>query len=165
VSDEAKESSEDYEFTLTSVDKLTKEELAACIDIIAEGEAVSRAAAERGVPNAAKLALVRHRGEIVGVGVIKGPNAQHARTVARKSKHAFADATPELGYASVRKAHRGRHLSSAIFDALLAQPERALYATTSCPKMEHLLDKHGFQKKGESYKGDRDDDIFLWLKE
>src|SRR5688572_25879960 len=108
---------EAYEITLTSVDKLSGNEIATCIDVVAEGGAVSRGAAKTGLPQAATLALVRHKGEIIGVGVIKGPNRQHARTVAGESEHAFPETTPELGYASVRKAHRDKHLSSRVFDA------------------------------------------------
>lgn len=69
-----------YEITLTAVDKLSADEIATCIDVVADGGAVSRAAAKAGVAEAATLALVRHKGDIIGVGVIKGPNPQHART-------------------------------------------------------------------------------------
>jgi hypothetical protein len=79
-----KDPKEVYDVTLTSVDKLSADEIATCIDVVADGGAVPRAAAKKGVPQAATLALVRHRDEIIGVGVIKGPNPQHARTVARE---------------------------------------------------------------------------------
>jgi hypothetical protein len=154
-----------YEITLTSVDKLSADEIATCIDVVADGGAISRAAAKAGVPEAATLALVRHKGAIIGVGVIKGPNPQHARTVARDSKHAFSETTPELGYASVHKAHQGKHLSSRIFEALLSAPMGSLYATTSDKKMKHLLNKHGFRKRGATRKGRRGDVLSLWLKE
>jgi hypothetical protein len=51
VGDESKQTPEgDYEVTLTSVDKLTPAEIATCIDVVVEGEAVPRWAAETGVP-------------------------------------------------------------------------------------------------------------------
>lgn len=162
---EQKAPEQTYEVTLTSLDKLSADDVAVCIDVVADGEAVSRAAAKAGMPQAATLALVRHSGEIIGVGVIKGPNPRHARTVARESKHAFPETTPELGYASVRKTHRNKHLSSRIFETLLSAPIGPLYATTSNRKMKHLLDKHGFKKKGKTRKGQRGDVLSLWLKE
>ena len=154
----------DYEVTLTSVDKLTREEIATCIDVVVEGEAVPRWAAQTGVPQAAKLALVRCNGEIVGVGVIKGPNVQHAKTVAEEHKHGFPATTPELGYASLWKAHRNKHLSSRIFETLLSGPDERLYAVTSEEKMKHLLGKHGFVERGTTTKGRRGDTLSLWLK-
>jgi hypothetical protein len=159
-----KEPEEAYEVTLTSPDQLSAAEIATCIDVVAEGGAVSRAAAKAGVPQAATLALVRHKGEIIGVGVIKGPNPQHPRTVATESKHSFPETTPELGYASVRKTHLGKHLSSRIFETLFSAPTGPLYATTSDKKMKHLLGKHGFKKKGKTRKGRRGDALSLWLK-
>src|SRR5690606_32147393 len=59
---EPKEAAGDYEVTLPSVDSLTPEEITACIDVVSEGEAVPRWAAEAGLPQAAKLALVRCNG-------------------------------------------------------------------------------------------------------
>jgi len=123
-----------YEVTLTSVDKLSAGEIATCIDVVADGGAVSRAAARAGVPHAATLALVRHKGEIIGVGVIKAPNPQHARTVARESKHPFPGTTPELGYASVRNTHRDKHLSSRILDALLPAPNGVRVSRCGCDR-------------------------------
>ena len=121
--DVARKTAEDaYEIMLTSVDKLSANEIATCIDVVVEGAAVPRGAAKAGVPQAATLALVRHKGEIIGVGVINGPNSQHARTVARESKHRFPEITHELGYVAVRKTHRDKHLSSRIFEALLSAP-------------------------------------------
>jgi ApeA N-terminal domain 1 len=153
-----------YELTITSVDSLTREEIATCIDVVVEGAAVPQRAAQTGVAQAAKLAVVRCKGEIVGVGVIKGPNVQHARTVAKEHKYAFPDTTPELGYASVRKAHRNKHLSSRIFEELLSGSDESLYAVTSEPKMKHLLRKHGFVERGVPTKGRRGDRLSLWLK-
>ena len=62
---------------------------------------------------------------------------------------------PELGYVAVAKAHRGKHLSSRIFDALLASHEGALFATTDDDKMKHLLETRGFAKKGDEWPGQR----------
>jgi hypothetical protein len=166
VGDESKQTPEgDYEVTLTSVDNLTPAEIATCIDVVVEGEAIPRWAAETGVPQAAKLAVVRCNGEIVGVGVIKGPNVQHARTVAAEHKHAFPETTPELGYASVRKTHRNKHLSSRIFAELLSAGDEPLYAVTSEDKMKHLLGKHGFVERGVTTKGRRGDILSFWVKE
>lgn len=166
MGDDTKEAPEGgYEVTLTSVDKLTREEIATCIDVVVEGKAVPRWAAQTGVPQAARLALVRCNGEIVGVGVIKGPNVQHARTVAEEHKHGFPETTPELGYASVRQAHRNNHLSSRIFEKLLSGTDEPLYAVTSEEKMKHLLGKHGFVERGITTKGRRGDALSFWLKE
>jgi hypothetical protein len=154
-----------YEITLASVEKLSADELRICIDIVAEGGAVSHAAATVGVPQAAVLALVRQKGEIIGVGVIKGPNRKHAQTVARESGCQFPDRYSELGYVSVREAHRGMHLSSRIFEALLSVRAGPLFATTSDTKMKHLFGKHGFMKTGQTRKGRRGDSLTLWLKE
>ena len=151
-----------YEVTLTSVNRLTPEEIATCIEVVVEGEAVPRWAAQTGVPQAAKLALVRCNGEIVGVGVIKGPNVQHARTVAEEHGHSFPEMTAELGYASVREAHRNKHLSSRIFEELLSRSDEPLYAVTSDDKMKHLLGKHGFVERGVTTKGRRGDILSLW---
>lgn len=163
VKEEASE--EDYEVAVASADELSAEEMGICVDIAAEGGAVSRAAAKAGLPQAARLVLARHKGEIVGVGAIKGRNPQHARTVASESEYAFPDTVPELGYVSVRKKHRGKHLSSRIVASLLSVPVGRLYATTSDEKMKHLLGKHGFCMKGKPRRGGRGDLLSLWLKE
>lgn len=158
-------SDEVYEITLTTIDKLSMREVQACIDVIADGDAVPRRAAEAGLPQAATLAVARHKDNIIGVGVIKGPNPRHARTVAEESSYEFPETTPELGYVAVRKSYRGKHLSSRMLEAIVAASVGPLYATTSDEKMKHLLDKHGFRKKGKTWLGRRRDVLSLWLKD
>lgn len=82
----------------------------------------------------------------------------------KEHKHGFPETTPELGYASVRKAHRKKHLSSRIFEKLLSGSDEPLYAVTSEDKMKHLLGKHGFVVQGGTTKGRRGDTLSLWLK-
>jgi hypothetical protein len=70
-----------------------------------------------------------------------------------------------LGYASVRKEHRNKHLSSRIFAKLLSAGDEPLYAVTSENKMKHLPGKHGFVERGVTSKGRRGDILSFWVKE
>ena len=145
----------DYSVTTRAADTLTQAERARCIEILKEGEAVNVDTAREELPHSVALVVARHGDEIVGVGTIKRPRAWYAAKVSKSSGAPVPAETPELGYVAVAKAHRGKHLSSRIFDALLASHEGALFATTDDDKMKHLLETRGFAKKGDEWPGQR----------
>jgi len=68
-----------------------------------------------------------------------------------------------LGYVVVADEHGGKHLSGHIADALLADYDGDLFATTDHAKMKSTLEKRGFVQKGKEWDGDRDT-LSLWLR-
>ena len=154
----------DYVVEACVPEHLIETEMAACIAIVKEGEAVDPEAAEQELARAGLLAVARKAGQVVGVGAIKRPRPGYAAKIAKRSRHVFPPDTPELGYVAVDPAHRGNHLSSKIVAALLAEHEGPLFATTDCARMKTALSKAGFLHKGNEWKGKRGQ-LSLWLKD
>src|SRR3954447_17026910 len=132
-------SAEVYTIGLCTVGDLSPAELARCVKLVAEGDALDEHYVKDGLPKARLVAVARRDGQIVGVGVIKGDNAAHARTVARQSKFAFAPETLELGYVSVDEDHKDQHLSTKLVEALVSRQSGPMYATTRSDRIRHVL--------------------------
>jgi hypothetical protein len=158
-------SAQAYTVSLCTVGDLSPAELARCIKLVAEGDALDERYVKEGLPKARMVAVARRDGQIVGVGVIKGDSADHARTVARESKFAFAPETPELGYVSVDEDHKDQHLSTKLVEALLSRQSGPLYATTRSERIRHVLGKFGFAEKGDHWEGRKGKPkLSLWIK-
>lgn len=143
---------------------LDKGEMAACIAIVKEGEAVDPESAEQELAMAGLLAVVRKGRQVVGVGAIKRPRPGYAAKITKRSGQVFPPDTPELGYVAVDPEHRGNHLSSKIVAALLAEHRGPLFAATDSERMKTVNSKAGFLQKGDAWKGKRGQ-LSLWLKD
>src|SRR5258706_1496089 len=84
---------------------LTEAEMARCVTIVMNGEAVDPASSEIELPQATVLAIVRKGQEIVGLGAIKRVRMGYAAQVAKRSGHEFPPETPELGYVARVPSH------------------------------------------------------------
>ena len=156
---------DDYEVKPCAVGDLEQTELAACVDLIAEGNAVDPVSAKRTLPKAIMLAVARKEGKIVGVGAIKPIRAGYAANTADESRFPFYPETPELGYVAVSPDHRNKRLSSRIVKELTSQHSGPLFARTSDPRMKSALKNAGFAQRGEEWNGQRGDRLSLWLRE
>jgi len=152
-----------YEVTPCTVKDLGKEDLVACLELVARGNAVDVESAKRTLPRALGIAVARKDGKIVGVGTIKPVRKTYATRTAEESKFTFDANTPELGYVAVDPVHRGKGLSSDIAEAL-SKHRGSLFARTSDPKMISALRKAGFEQRGEEWEGQRGDQLSLWIR-
>ena len=135
----------------------------AVIAVLQAGGAVDVNSARDAIPAATALFLLLYRGELVGLGAIKGGRPWYARRVQERSGHAFDQAMLELGYVSVCPGHTRLHLSGHIVDALLSEYDGALFATTDHERMKSTLGHRGFVQYGVEWDGDRGA-LSLWLR-
>ncbi len=72
----------------------------------------------------------------------------------------------ELGYVVVKESHRNRGISKAISKKLLSFFQgRPLFATTANEYMERTLSETLFLRNGISWKGKKNQDLHLWIKD
>ncbi len=154
---------QEYDVRACTPGDLSSEELARCVAIIKEGEAVDPDFAEAELPHASVLAVARKGTEVVGLGAIKRPRPHYAARNARESGHSFDTNMPELGYVAVDSEHRGNRLSHRIVSALLAKHKGPLFATTDNEAMKRTLATTGFEKKGKDWTGRRGQ-LSLWIR-
>lgn len=152
-----------YDVIACAPGELSSQELARCVAIIREGEAVDPRYAAVELPRARALAVACKGTEIVGVGAIKRLRPDYAARKGRESGHAFDKNMPELGYVAVDPQHRGHLLSHRLVSALLANHRGPLFATTDNAAMKRTLAKAGFKKKGHDWTGGRGQ-LSLWIR-
>jgi hypothetical protein len=134
------------------------------VAIIKKGDAVDPESAERELPLARALAVVRKGDEIIGIGAIKRLRRGYASMVSERSGKEFPSQTPELGYVAIHPDHRGNKLSLRITDALLSGNNGGtIFATTSSRRMKATLGRSGFTHEGSEWEGDSGL-LSLWLK-
>jgi hypothetical protein len=140
-------------------------ELATMLQLLDVGAAVSVPSAKQEIPHATTFLVLLHEGKIVGLGAIKQEREWYAELVQseKKSHYPFSTKMLELGYVVVASEHGGKHLSGHIADALLANYDGDLFATTDDPRMKATLEKRGFVQKGKEWKDGRDM-LSLWLR-
>lgn len=163
----------DYDVKLCAPGDLPEPELAACLAIIKAGDAV--AVNLEKLEGAKLLAVARKGDQIVGVGAIKKVpkgyasdkpvRCDYASGIATKSGVPFSADTPELGYVAVHPDHRGKQLSQRLVEALQSKSGKTLFATTSSDAMKRTLIKAGFVQRGREWKGRRQDQLSLWLRQ
>jgi hypothetical protein len=151
-----------YDVVTCAPADLTPTEIARCLALLDEGKAVSVETARRDLPRSPLIAVVRHAGDIVGLGVNKGARAWYAAKIAEHSAHSFPTDTPEIGYVVVDSNHRDNHLSTRIVAALLENDRGPLFATTDKPRMKAVLQRAGFEQKGSPW-GERSQ-LSLWIR-
>jgi predicted GNAT family N-acyltransferase len=157
--------SDHYDVRPCAISELSEEDLAACVRLVTDGDAVRPEYARRDLPRSLIVATARKAGEIVGVGTIKTVRPNYASGIAKKSGVDFAARTPELGYVAVHPDHRGKRLSHRLLEALLTGRNTMFFATTSSEPMKRALANAGFSQMGETWKGRRGDVLSLWIKE
>lgn len=157
----------EYEVTSHSPSDLADGDLGACIAIIQCGDAVDPESAGEELGRSEVIAIARKGANIVGVGAIKRLRTGYALTIAssRKSGSSFDPNTLELGYVAVDAQHRKRGLSHRIVAELLSKHQGRLFATTSNEGMKKTLDDAGFVRKGREWRGQKHNQLSLWIKE
>jgi len=156
---------DDYDVSPSAAGDLAEADLAECIRLVTEGNAVDPKYAKRDLPRALVVAVARKGGQIVGVGTIKPVRREYASGIAVKSGVPFSPDTPELGYVSVHPDHQGKRLSHRLVEALQSISTKTLFATTSSDRMKATLTKAGFVQRGNEWKGRRQGQLSLWMKE
>jgi hypothetical protein len=96
------------DITVTLPGKLTAEDLAQCLAVIKEGDAVNIESATEELPLAKFVAVHRVDGKIVAVGAIKRQRGWYAEDVGKKSGVEVATDMHELGYVSVTENQKGK---------------------------------------------------------
>ena len=153
----------DWQITVGTPDQLSCTDVADCLVVISEGDAVDPASAGDELPLSLLVAMARIETAIVGVAVIKRPRPGYAASVAKKSGFALPVDLPELGYTAVRKKHHGLGIGSTLVSAVLANyGEKPLYATTSHPAMKKRLAHEKFSRVGKTWAG-KHGELTLWL--
>jgi hypothetical protein len=155
---------DDIEVSVCAPTDLTVPDWNRIESILREGKAVNVRSALDEIPIAARLALARHGGAIVGLGAIKRARVWYAEETRKHAKYDFDASMDELGYVAVDAGFQGRRLSSRIVDALLDGYSFSLFATTDTERMKEMLGHRGFKQAGESWKGKRGS-LSLWLLE
>jgi GNAT superfamily N-acetyltransferase len=155
-------STQDYVLRFRAPADLTERELKVCVNIIRQGEAVNIASAQTELPKANAIVLVYCGDEIAGIGAIKRVRPRYAAAIATKCGSGFPATTLELGYVAIDTAHRGRKLAHRLVEALLSRNADCLFATTSTPQMKTVLEKAGFLKHGNEWRG-RSSQLSCWV--
>lgn len=155
----------EYEVKSCAPDELTDTELAACANIVKSGAAVDPHTARAELPRAARLAVARSGGTIVGVGAIKRERPRYAAGIAKHSGHTFPANSSELGYVAVDPWHQKKGLSKRLAAALLEDRQGLIFATTFDDRMKKTLTRAGFVQKGRAWKGNTGQQLSLWIRE
>lgn len=143
---------------------LSEADLATCLQVLKEGDAVDLEYASAELPRALRVAVVRAKSEIVGVIAIKRPRPHYATGIAGKSTFTFASDMPELGYAAVRKTYQGRNFGGRLVQEILANyGKKPLFATTAHPAMKKHLARAGFGSYGKAWRSRDGSELTLWL--
>jgi len=167
MNEHAKNRTAEYEVTSHSPGDLSDGDLGACIAIIQCGDAVDPESADEELGRSEVIAIAREGANIVGVGAIKRLRTGYASTIAssRKSGSSFDPNTSELGYVAVDAQHRNRGLSHRIVAELLSKHQGRLFATTSNEGVKKTLAGAGFVRKGREWRGQKHNQLSLWIKE
>ena len=158
------EENDGYDVKQCAVGDLSEAELADCIRLVTDGDAVRPEYAKRDLPRSVVIAVARKNGRIVGVGTIKPARPEYTSGIAKKSGVTFSSDTPELGYVAVHRDHRGRRLSHRLLEVLQPAKHETVFATTSSEPMKRTLEKAGFSQRGEAWEGRRHDKLSLWIR-
>ena|SRR5579863_1922794 len=152
-----------YDFQTCSPIDLDDPTLAACLSLIKRGCAV--AIADDELPQAQLVTVVRAEGKVIATGAIKRRRPLYARAVAEHAKFPFDEDLLEIGYVAREPAYRGNNLSEQIVASLLSRfGSDQLFATTSHPKIKEVLERAGFERKGEELAGRKKDVLSLWIR-
>jgi hypothetical protein len=155
-----------YEVRTHTPGELSKTDIANCLSIIKDGDAVDYSSAAKQLPLAKLIAVVRAEKEIVGVAAVKNPRSAYASGIGKKSQFPFEKNMLEVGYVARRDSHRGHNLSQLLVTALTtAIPGVPLFATTSNETMKKTLKAAGFVRRGKEWTSKGKYDLSLWLKQ
>lgn len=102
-----------------------------------------------------RIAYYTDEGKIVCSAVIKTPVKTYVNRIFKESQSELdQDEFPvELGYITTAKEYEGNKVCQHLLNQLsLHWKSKNIFATTRKPSMIHILNKHGFQKTGLTYK-------------
>ena len=125
--------------------------------MIVGGGQVKYEDARIGVYRAELLALCQQDDRIIATASFKNPRNSYIERVfalanVPKLMEGFRH---ELGYIVTREGFEGQHICQQLLNELLPKINRyPMFATTRKAAMLHILEKLGFEKSGEIYKGD-----------
>ncbi len=131
-----------------------------CLDfrkvVIAGGQVQTEGLSEL-IRKALWLGFANINGALVSVAAIKEPRESYKKRVFQKAKSPDDQSryTLEFGWAHTLEGYEGNGLGSGVADALLADIEEPIFATTgkSNEVMQHILTKRGFRQSGSPYQG------------
>ncbi len=106
--------SQDDDVRSCSPSDLSEAELATCVAIIKNGDAVDPASAERELPLATALAIVRRGATIVGVGAIKRVRHKYAAEIAARVESPSIEALRSLVTSLLTPTTGGRAFLTAL---------------------------------------------------
>jgi hypothetical protein len=146
---------------------LSPDEIKSCAAVLKEGDAVDFKTAERELPHAVTVAIMRVGEDVVGVGAIKRQRPRYAKKIAsaKCSGYSFDPQIHELGYVAVLKANRG-HQSRRIVDSLLKTFKGPLWATAFNDRMKSTLKHRSFVQRGKEWPSENGEgQVSLWIKD
>ena len=113
--------------------------------------------ARLGVYCAELLAVCLHENQFIATACFKNPRncyTERVFTLAHASE-LMAGYKHELGYIVTRKGFEGQHICQQLLNELFPKiSNHSMFATTRKAAMIHILEKLGFEKSGNVYKGD-----------
>lgn len=136
----------------------TAAELESFYRLLLKGGKVEKRGLMNGIRRAKLLAFHYENKTLAGIAAIKSPSDSYRQKVFMKAR---TSENPdkynlELGYAVTLEKYSGRHICSRLVEKLISSfPSWNMYATSETTNMCMLkiLERNGFQKTGEPYKG------------
>lgn len=144
-----------------------KEEIDIFYQLVLKGEQVEKAGFRDRIERAKLLAFHYEGNTLVGVAALKRPNETYTKEVFRKAKVSEESGkyNLEVGWAFTIKEYRGKGICCGLVKKIVdASKSENIFATTKTGnlQMQKILEKNGFQKVGETYRG-RTDEYYLQL--
>ena len=161
---EANRTSDNYEARTCVPENLRPDELTACLNILAIGDAVDMPSARRSFPKAHLVAVAREQGQIVAVGAIKHERSWYAAKIACDSGVTFPQRPVNSVTLPSIRGTKTKGSSVAWAQALLNDYRERLFATTYTDYMKRTLKKARFLNKGKEWKGRKQNLVSLWEK-
>ena len=129
--------------------------------VLAGGEVIAAELSSR-IRNAEYLVLLSLDGSLAGIGAIKNPSTSYRQSISKKTDFSLDPALfpYELGWVFVTPSARGRGLSRNIVEKAIAHVKGVgVFSTTRTKNtpMHHTLEHCGFERKGHTYKSNRDE--------
>lgn len=133
------------------------------IELVEKGGQVERKYIEKGIRNAALIAVIVENNIILSSAALKSPLISYRKGVFQKAgvedheNHYLL----ELGYITTNPDYENKKLCQKLLKAFFKSiGNKSIYATTRKPSMAHILKKFGFRKAGKTY--NKDLELFIY---
>ena len=146
------------EIKIKPPNQCSAKEIESFYQILLKGEAVEKRGLKNRINRAILLAFHYENQILVGIAAIKLPSEGYRSNIFRKAetKEPLEKYPLEFGYAVTLEGYEGRHICSGLTQKLIENfQDQNMYATTSRPAMQTILEHNGFKKTGKPYKGER----------